>query len=161
MDGLGYACALVLAGVFVWAGAAKLARPAQTAAGLVTLAVPGGRSVARAVPFVELAVAAILLAAPRAGAVLAVVMLAAFTAFLARAVRSGVRTPCNCFGTSRVDPVSWADVVRNMMLIASAVVTIGAARPVVPRPGAGAAAAGAVALGYLLLRTLRSRPDVG
>ena len=161
VDGLGYACALLLAGLFVWAGAAKLARPKATAAGFTALGVPAGATVARAVSFVELAVAATLLATPRAGAGVALVLLTAFTAFLARAVLSGIRAPCNCFGTGRADPVSWADVVRNVMLIAVAVVGLGAPDPAVPRPAAVAAAVGAFASGYLIVRTLRERRPAG
>lgn len=160
MDGLGYACALLLAALFVWAGAAKLARPAATAAGFTALGVPAGATVARAMPFVELAVAATLLAAPRPGAIVAVLLLTVFSAFLARAVLSGIHAPCNCFGTARADPVSWADVARNAMLAGLAVAGLGAPRPAVPGAAAVALVAGVSACGYLVLRTLRSRLDV-
>lgn len=154
MDGLGYACALLLAGVFVWAGAAKLARPAATAAGFTALGVPGGAA-ARAVPLLELAVAAVLLAAPRPGAIVALVMLGAFTVVVARAVRSGLREPCNCFGAARADPVSWADVVRNVMLAGVSLLSMAASRPVVPSAPAVAGAAGVFACGYVALRAVR------
>ena len=158
MSGFGYACALLLAGLFVWAGAAKLARPAATATSFVALGVPAAGATARAVPVVELVVAVALLAAPRAGALGAVAMLVPFTAVLVAAVRAGSETPCNCFGAVRTEPVSWADVVRNVMLAGLAVPALTVPLPVAPDAGAAALAAALFACGYLALRVLRSRP---
>jgi hypothetical protein len=104
-------------------------------------------------------VAGVLLAAPRAGAVAALLTLAAFTALLARAVRSGLETPCNCFGAARADPVSWLAVVRNMLLAGLAILALAAPRPVVPSPSAVLAAAALLAGGYATLAALgRRRP---
>lgn len=158
MDGPGYACALLLAAVFVLAGAAKLARPAATATSFVALGVPAAPAAARAVPFVELLVAAALLASPRPGAIGALALLTPFTAVLARAVAAGSQTPCNCFGTARAEPVSWVDVVRNVMLGALAVASLTAAEPGVPSPTAVALACGAFAVGAGVLARLRRHP---
>ena len=160
MDGLGYACALWLAGVFVWAGTAKLARPAAMATSFTALGVPAAPGVARAVPVVELLVAVALLAAPRAGALGALALLVPFTAVLVRAVAAGSQAPCNCFGASRAEPVSWADVARNVMLAGLALAGLGASRPVVPGAGAVTVAAVAFACGYAVLRALRRRRGV-
>lgn len=158
MAELGYACALLLAAVLVRAGAAKLARPAATAASFAALGLPAGPALARAVPFAELLTAAGLLAAPRIGAVVALVLLAAFSALLAGAVRAGTTAPCNCFGSARADPVSRVDLVRNGLLAVLAVASLAATRPVVPRPLAVVVAAGGFALGAVALRSRRGRP---
>jgi uncharacterized membrane protein YphA (DoxX/SURF4 family) len=157
MDGLGYACAVLLAAVFVRAGAAKLARPAQTAAGFVALGVPAAATAARAVPVVELLVAVALLATPRTGAIGALALLIPFTAVLARAVRTGSRAPCNCFGAARADPVSAVDVVRNCLLVGVGVAAITARAPVVPGAPAIVATVIVAGCGLVLLSTLRTR----
>jgi uncharacterized membrane protein YphA (DoxX/SURF4 family) len=157
VDGLGYACAVVLAAVFVRAGAAKVARPAQTATSFAALGLPVPGALARAVPVVELMVAVALLAAPRPGAAAAMALLAPFTAVVARAVASGTAAPCNCFGSARADPVSWVDVVRNLMLAALAGAAITAAAPAVPGAPAALVVAAALAGGVLALAWLRRR----
>ncbi|HEV2761291.1 MAG TPA: MauE/DoxX family redox-associated membrane protein [Acidimicrobiales bacterium] len=157
MDGFGYACALVLAAVFVRAGAAKLARPTTTATSFVALGVPAAGLAARAVPIVELLVAVALLAAPRVGALGALALLIPFTGVLARAVRSGSGAPCNCFGAARVDPVSTVDVVRNVLLVALGLTAVTATMPVVPGPAAVVATVIASACGLALLSALRTR----
>jgi uncharacterized membrane protein YphA (DoxX/SURF4 family) len=157
MAGLGYACAVLLAAVLVRAGAAKLARPVATAASFRALGVPAAGATARAVPGVELAVATALIAVPRAGAALALVLLLAFSAVLARAVRSGVATPCNCFGTARAEPVSWLDVVRNGLLAVAAVAAATSPAPQVPGAGAVVVAVAAFAAGSGVLVAMRGR----
>ncbi len=157
MAELGYACAVLLAAVFVRAGAAKLARPAATAATFSALGVPRAGATARAVPVVELLVAAGLLAGPRAGAVAALALLLPFSVVLARSVRRGSVTPCNCFGSARSDPVSAVDLVRNGLLALAAVAGLWAADPTVPGPGAVAVAVASAGGGLLLLTALRRR----
>lgn len=157
MAELGYACAVLLAAVFVRAGAAKLARPSATSAGFATLGVPGATGAARVVPVVELVVAACLLAIPRAGGIVALVLLAVFSGFLARGLRAGATAPCNCFGSARSDPVSPVDLIRNALLAVLAVASVAAARPVVPGPLAVVVAGGAFALGAAALRGLRGQ----
>lgn len=157
MHGLGYACALVLAGVFVRAGAAKLARPAATSTGFAALGLPGAGVLARAVPITELAVALCLVAAPRPGGVAALVALSGFSVALARALRSGTTVPCNCFGAARADPVSAADVVRNALLAVLALAALGAPGPTLPGPPAVLAATAAAGAGCLALAALRRR----
>ena len=157
MDGLGYACAVLLAAVFVRAGAAKLARPAQAAASFVALGVPAAVTAARAVPAMELLVAVALLAVPRAGAIGALALLLPFTAVLTRAVRAGSQAPCNCLGGNGTDPVSAVDVVRNVLLLALALAAVTARAPVVPGAPAVVTAVVAAACALGLLSTLRTR----
>ena len=154
MADLGYACAVLLAAVFVRAGAAKLARPAATGATFAALRLPAAGGMARAVPLVELLVAVALLAVPRVGAAAAVVLLAAFSAVLARAVRAGLDTPCNCFGAARADPVSGGVLVRNGLLAGLAVAALAAPRPGTSVAGAVLALA-AFAAGFAVLAALR------
>ena len=138
MEGLGYACALVLAAVFVRAGAAKLARPRETAASLTALGVPAAAAVARALPFVELGTAVVLAAAPRAGGLVALLLLFGFSVVLARALRAGITAPCNCFGAARADPVSPLDLTRNATLTTLAVAALAPTHPTLPAPLAAA-----------------------
>ena len=155
MEGLGYAGAVLLAAVFLRAGAAKVARPVQTATSFVALGVPAAGIAARAVPLLELTVATALLASPRGGAVAALALLVPFTAVLARAVVGGSATPCNCFGAARVEPVSWADVARNVFLGALAVVAAITAGPEAPDPVPALLTVAAMAGAWLLFRALR------
>lgn len=157
MSGFGYACAVVLAAVFVRAGVAKAVRAEQTSAGFAALGVPAPSITSRAVPAVELVLAAALLAVPRAAGVAALALLAAFTVVLAAAVRRGVTAGCNCFGAARVDPVSGVDLLRNGLLASLAVGALLAPGPRAPGPAALAAVAAAVAGGALLLRIARVR----
>jgi hypothetical protein len=161
VDGLGYACALVLAAVFVRAAAAKLARPATTAAGFAALGVPAAAALARAVPFVELLTAAALVAAPRVGAAASLIFLPASSWVLVRSLRSPTPAPCNCFGTARTEPVSSTDLVRNVLLAVLALVSLGTAGPTVPGAPAVVAVVGAVAAGLAGLAGLRRRSRPG
>ncbi|HEX3623501.1 MAG TPA: MauE/DoxX family redox-associated membrane protein [Acidimicrobiales bacterium] len=161
MDGLGYACALLLAGVFVRAGAAKLARPATTAAGFAALGVPVAARAARAVPLVELLCAVALIGAPRAGGGAGLVLLAGLSVVLVRALRAGWAVPCNCFGTARAEPVSTTDLVRNALLAGLAAVSLADTHPTVPGPMAVVVAVGAFAAGLVALATLRRRSRPG
>ena len=153
----GYAAAVVLAAVLLRAAAAKLARPREAAGSFRALGLPAPSALARAVPVAELALAVALLGAPRAGGAGSLALLAAFTAVLGRAVRSGATTPCACFGASSADPVSAVEVVRNGLLALLAVAALAATRPVVPEPLAVLAVALAVAAGVAGLALLRRR----
>ena len=115
------AVCLLLAGTLAWAGAAKAADPAPFRVTLRALtSTAGARRLAVAVPALELALAALLVAgvAPRAVAALVLVLLAAFTAALTRL--GAVSAACHCFGAS----ASGAGRVRNALLAAGAVCLI-------------------------------------
>ncbi len=158
MAGFGYVCAIVLAAVLVRAAVAKAVRPAETSAGFVALGVPWAPVVARVVPAVEVGVAVALLSVPRIGGVAALVTLGAFTVFLVRAVRAGVRAGCNCFGQSRGEPVSGVDLVRNGLLAGLAAGALLASRPVVPGVGTGVVAVLVVAVGATLFFVRKPTP---
>lgn len=157
MGELGYTCALALAAVFVRAGAAKLARPSAATSSFTALGTPAPAVLAGGVPVAELLTAVALIAAPRVGAALALALLLAFSAFLARVVASGATAPCNCFGTARAEPVSAADLVRNGLLLVLGLPALGAADPVVPGPAAVVVVTIAVAAGLVVLAAARRR----
>jgi hypothetical protein len=108
-----------------------------------------------AVVGVEVAVA-VLLAVPataRAGLVLAVVLLSAFTVAIAAALRRGETASCNCFGRSTT-PMGVRHLVRNALLLT--VAGIGLVSGVGGRtgaevPGMVLAGASAVVLAVLVL----------
>lgn len=99
----------------------------------------------------EIAVTGLAVVLPRAGFALAAVMLVAFAAAIARALRRGAVRPCRCFGRSAT-PLARAHVWRNVLL--AAVASAGAVAPA-GTPGLGftleAAVAGLVA-GALVVR---------
>lgn len=157
MAGFAYLCALLLAAALVRAAAAKLARPGQTEVGFRALGLPRPALLARAVPVLELVVAALLVALPAQGGTVAFVLLAAFTVVLARAVNRGVSTGCTCFGAASAEPVSRSDLLRNGLLIAAAVAAWDAPGPTMPSAGAVGLLAVAVLAGTALLHYSRGR----
>lgn len=129
------ALTLLLAGVFLASGAAKLRDPA----GMVVLLraatsprVPAS-ALTRASAAAEIAIGVLLLtgAAPRPAAVVAAVVLVAFTVALRVAARRApvAAAACSCFGGSAGAPPAQA-LVRNVFLLADCAVV--AVRPDVP-----------------------------
>jgi hypothetical protein len=123
VSALAFAARLVLAVAFVVAAVAKLRDGADVEVQMRELVGTRAAPVAaRAVPAVELVLAAALLLARSSPvpAILALVVLLAFTAVLVRA--QARRVPCPCFGgapSSR--PVGPPAVLRNGVLLALAV----------------------------------------
>ena len=148
MSDVAYAAAVLLAGLFAWAGASKLLHRERTTRTFAAFGLPAPHVLGTAVPAVELLLAVGLLVVPAVAAYLALGMLAAFTTFLVRAVRAGVDVGCGCFGSASTAPVSSIDVLRNGLLGAAALVATFATDPSVPGLGAvllvAAAAGGAV-----------------
>ena len=129
VSGLGYAAAVALAAIFAIAAVAKLRDISATERDFVGLGLPRASFFARFVPLAELSIVALLLIVPPAGALAALVSLAFFTTFLIGRLRSGVRAPCACFGSSRARPISARDVIRNLLLMALALVCLATDRP--------------------------------
>ena len=113
---------LLLGAVFIFSGITKVAAMQQWRAQASALGVAG--FVVSALPIVELAVGALLVAqiARRPVAIVAGVLLMAFTALLAVRLSQGRRPPCACFGALTSKPISWTNVARNAAFIALAVV---------------------------------------
>jgi hypothetical protein len=115
---------VVLAAVFAFAGGAKFADQKATAEGFRQLELPKPQRLAIQIPAVELATAVLLIAAPVGGAIIALILLGAFSALLALRLRDGEDVPCKCFGSTRTKPIAWSDLARNGVLALLAVVTI-------------------------------------
>lgn len=115
---------VVLAAVFAFAGGAKFADQEGTAQGFHDLRLPKAPRLAVQVPAVELATAVLLIAAPVGGAIVALVLLVAFSILLALRLNDGDEVPCKCFGSMRTRTISWVDLARNAVLALLAIVTI-------------------------------------
>ena len=118
---MAWAAGAVVGVVLIVAGAAKLTSkqwPVQADA----LGVP--RGAARALPILELAIGVALVAGIRLAGIAAVALIGAFTVFLVVALRRGVKAPCACFGAFSTRPVTWWSVVRNVVLIGLAVLSL-------------------------------------
>jgi hypothetical protein len=96
------------------------------------LGLPAPAAFTRAVPAAELGVATTLLAAPRAGAAAALLLLGGFTLVLARVVRRGLDVSCGCFGAASAAPVTGVTLLRNALLLVAAVIAATFAEVTVP-----------------------------
>ena len=108
--------------MFVLSGITKIAAMRQWRTHAADLGVPG--FVAGGLPFAELGIGALLVAqiARRPVAIVAGVLLLAFTTLLAVRLLQGRRPPCACFGALSSGPISWTNVARNAAFIALAAV---------------------------------------
>lgn len=151
MDGLS---AFGAASVSVVFGVAALGKVADRASFVRALRNQGltsrraRRVVAVAIPASELgcAIALWIPSGRRPAAVVAALMLAAFSVVLVRSILTGVQSGCGCFGSSTRDRVSWVSVVRNAVLIALALVAA-----VSPTEGFGPASAFLAGMGIGVL----------
>lgn len=123
------AARILLAVVFVTAAVGKLidlrgSREAVAGFGVPDMLAPALGSL---LPFFELAAAIALVFRPSArwGALLALVLLLAFIAGMANALRQGEAPDCHCFGAIHSAPVSWRQLLRNGFLAAVAVLVVG------------------------------------
>ncbi len=105
----------------LFAGALKLASPLWPVQA-AELGVPP--AVSRVVPCIEIAVGSLVAArfVPPVMGVAAACLLAAFTVLLVVRLAQGRRPPCACFGTRSGRPIGPGSVVRNLVLIALALV---------------------------------------
>jgi peroxiredoxin len=115
---------LVLAGVFLVSGVAKLADLRGSREAARAFGVPAALAgvVGTALPLAELAVAAMLLPANSArwGALGSLVVLIIFALAIVIALVRGRRPQCNCFGQLHSAPVGWKTLARNLLLAATA-----------------------------------------
>jgi peroxiredoxin/uncharacterized membrane protein YphA (DoxX/SURF4 family) len=125
---LALASRLLLAGVFAVSGSSKLLDRRGARQGITEFGVPArlAPSAAVALPIVELAIAVALLATPLTwwSALVAAVLLAAFTAAIARNLVLGRRPDCRCFGQIAAGPISRGTLVRNGVFLALAALVI-------------------------------------
>lgn len=121
---------LALAAVLVLSGLAKLRDPASTASMIALLRLPSvlrHRLVPRGLPLLELVTAALLLTpwpwTFGVGAVLSLLLFTAFLVVIARALTFDPRPTCGCFGRVGDHRVNSRTLVRNILLLALALVT--------------------------------------
>ena len=132
LAGFGYTCALALAVVLAVAAVAKLRDLDATARSFADLGLPRPATMARVVPAIEGGTAVILVLTPVLGGFVALALLAFFTTFLVSRLLAGVQAPCSCFGSSRRDPISAANLVGNGFLILLALGALASSGPQVP-----------------------------
>jgi hypothetical protein len=161
MASVGYLAALVLAALFAWAGVAKLGARRRTTRTFRALGLPAPDGLAVAVPAIELALALGLVVVPGWAAAGALALLAAFSLFLARAVRAGVDVGCGCFGSAGSEPVSFVELVRNGLLGIAAAAALAAPHPVAPSLAAVLVAGAALAIAGLVLALAELKRTVG
>jgi peroxiredoxin len=129
MDSAVLAARLVLAAIFAVAAVGKFIDLRGSRASLVGFGVPeqAASVLGTLLPFAELAVAIALIPRPSAqwGAIGAVVLLAAFIAGIANAMRQGEAPPCNCFGAIHSAPAGKTTLARNVGLGAIAILAAG------------------------------------
>ncbi len=116
---------VLLAGVFAFAGLAKLANRKESGRAIAAFGVPAFfvRPVEIILPALELAVAALLVPAQSAwwGAVGASLLLLTFIVAIAANLAKGRTPDCQCFGQVRARPIGMATLVRNVGLALCAV----------------------------------------
>jgi len=155
--GLGTAAAVVLALVFVFAAGSKARDRVGTRRSFADLGVPAPRTAAVVVPILEVATAVALLVRPAIGGVVALVVLAFFTTFLAGRLRAGITSPCSCFGGTGSHPLSVVELLRNAELALLAVAALAAPHPERPTVADLVALAAMVAAGAAGLALVRRR----
>jgi methylamine dehydrogenase accessory protein MauD len=115
---------LLLAAVFILAGATKLIDPRGTRRALRDFGVPRmlATPMVLLLPLLELAVAAALIPTSLAwyGAWGALALLAVFLLAVGIAMLRGRKPDCHCFGQIHSAPVGWQTLVRNVVLAAGA-----------------------------------------
>jgi len=127
MDVVGIVAGVVLGLVFIAAGVLKLVAGPDWLKQAADMDV--SRSLAIAVPYVEIVVGVLLVAQlfKPWPAVLAVAMLVVFTVVIVRRIQDGSRPPCGCFGSKSKRPLGAYHVVRNLLFLALALVAVVAA----------------------------------
>jgi hypothetical protein len=160
---LGYGTAVILAAVFAAAALAKARRPAATARSLADFGVPRPALVARGLPVVEAALAVALLVVPAPAAWAALATLLVFSAVLGAGRRRGVTTPCACLGGGAGEevPSPSAELLRNGILAAGAVVATGAGSPAWPGLPVVVTATAAAAVAAVAVAAVRLRDVTG
>lgn len=158
--GVAYTVAVLLAATFVVAAHFKSVDRVGVVESFDAMGLAAPEVLSRLVPLAEVFVAAILVAVPWVGSTLALALLAAFTLVLARLKASGQTIACRCFGAASAERISSAQLIRNGMLIAAAIVGIGAER-VVPTAAELATGVGLFAAGAAINAACHRRSGAG
>jgi uncharacterized membrane protein YphA (DoxX/SURF4 family) len=127
-------CRLLLAGVWLYAGATKvgdLAASTRAVKAYQLLPNPVAEAVGAALPFVEIALGVLLLLglATRLAAATSALLMTGFVVGIAAAWARGLRIDCGCFGgggglAAGESPSYWLDLGRDGLLLAAAAVLV-------------------------------------
>lgn len=136
---------LILAVVLIFSGVLKVRDIASTMVAMQSLQVPNlvpKRLTATVLPWVEIALGVLLLALPAPWAAIpalgVLVLMVIYLVLIVAAARGPEPADCNCFGGSTPSRVTWRTVVRNLILVALAVIAlVGAWRTGVPATALG------------------------
>ena len=133
-EALSIAVPFLVAVVLVWSAIGKLRAPAVAAEGFAALRVPRALSrpwIIRGHPWVEIALAVVLVVAPgwlgMVGAVAALGLMVAYLVLVVRAVRRGEDVDCACFGGWGPGRVTTRTAWRNAWLVLLATLSVWAA----------------------------------
>ena len=120
-------CTLTVIVTLAVSGYAKAKEPSSTVTAIVNLKLDQWlpvKPIARILPWVELALAAVLFFVPGLvqvlAAIAALLLFIGYWAVIARAVVQGNTASCNCFGSASTAPVSVYTLVRNTALLLAA-----------------------------------------
>ena len=127
VDHLVLVARLVLGGIFIVAGASKIGHGAEFAAqiaGFRILPQPVIAPMALALPFLEVLLGGYLVLGlfTRTAGWIAVLLLALFDGAIASAVIRGMTVSCGCFGPNDKTETTWAEVARDAIVVALAVI---------------------------------------
>ena len=170
MGDVGYGLAVILAAVFALAAVAKARQPEATARSLGDFGIPAPALVARGLPVAELALAAALVVVPAPAAWAALVLLVGFSIVLGVGRRHGVTAPCACLGggsggrrgdADAEPPTPAAELVRNGLLAAAAVLATGATSPHWPGLPVTVGVTAAAAIAAVVVAAVRLKEITG
>jgi uncharacterized membrane protein YphA (DoxX/SURF4 family) len=124
MAAAGLGASILLGLVFVVSGGAKIAAGPAWPQQARALGAP--HAVVAVLPWLEIVLGAVLVTqlAPIPAAAIALVVLAAFTALIARRLSEGKHPPCACFGAWSAKPLGRGHVIRNVGFMALGVVAL-------------------------------------
>lgn len=171
MPAAAVAAPLLLTLVLALSGVAKLRDPVASGRAFDDLHVPdalAGPLITRGLPWVELALAALLLLGPpplnTAAAVAVLALMASYLVLVAAALRRPEPVDCHCFGTLAGGRVTRLTLARNGVLVALALVAIADSLTGTPLvrlrdPEVAGWLAAVVAAGWLGHAVLGERPD--
>ncbi len=145
----------------LYAAQSKLRSHEATSRDFRQLGLPQPALVAWLVPLAELAIAIALILTPGWGGFAAFIMLLGFTTFLVSILRSGVQVSCACFGSTNNEPVSIAEIGRNLILLGLAGASALIEQLVKPTLASVMVVSVAVLIGLTLTQLVSLRSTVG
>jgi len=118
-------CQIAIGILMAWAGLAKIGDLrgfAEQLHNFRMMPIPIENLIAISLPWIELVAAMALIfgVRARAGAMLAALLLAAFTAAVFLAMVRGLDIECGCFGTHDATRVGWVKIGQNLLMLALA-----------------------------------------